>query len=108
MSHRALSLAAFAALTAFATSADAAGLFTADRGVKPLGRGGAWVAGADDIGAIWYNPAGLADAGTSILADFAWLNFTADYKRRTQVIDANGVAHVVDNFPQVSGSTPVL
>ena len=54
-------------------TADAAGLFTADRGVRPLGRGGAFVAGADDLGAIWYNPAGLADAGTTLFIDLAWL-----------------------------------
>ena len=73
----------------------AAGLFTADRGVRPLGRGGAFVAGADDLGAMWYNPAGLADAGSSVLVDFAWLNFSSEYRRKTQVTDAEiGRAHV--------------
>jgi hypothetical protein len=32
-----------------------------------------------------YNPAGVADAGTSLLVDFSWLNFSSDYTRRTQV-----------------------
>jgi len=90
-----------------ASTSDAAGLYTADRGVKPLGRGGAWVAGADDLGAIWYNPAGLADAGTTIYADFAWLNFTSEYKRRSQVVDAAGTVRTYD-FPSVNGTTPVL
>jgi long-chain fatty acid transport protein len=36
-------------------------------GARPLGRGGAFVAGADDLNAIYYNPAGVAaiDLGTS-------------------------------------------
>ena len=52
-----------------AQDARAAGLYFTDRGVRPLGRGGAFVAGADDFNATWYNPAGLADAGTSFLLD---------------------------------------
>jgi long-chain fatty acid transport protein len=87
--------------------AHAGGLFTADRGVRPLGRGGAFVAGADDLGAIWYNPAGLADAGTSVLVDFSWMNFSSEFTRRTQVVNNAGVTNVFDS-PSVSGSTPFL
>ncbi len=87
--------------------AHAAGLYFSDRGVRPLGRGGAFVAGADDLGAMWYNPAGLADAGTSILADFSWLHFSSDYARRSQVLDAAGTARIYD-FPSVNGTSPVL
>lgn len=90
-----------------AGDARAGGLFTADRGVRPLGRGGAFVAGADDLGAIWYNPAGLADAGSSVLVDFSWLNFSAEYTRRTSVTDAGGTVRQVD-FPPVRGSSPFL
>jgi long-chain fatty acid transport protein len=91
-----------------ANSAHAAGLFVSDRGVRPLSRGGAWVAGADDPGAIWYNPAGLADAGTTLFADFSWLNFSSEYKRKTQVLDAAGTLRTYDQYPQVSGTTPFL
>jgi long-chain fatty acid transport protein len=90
-----------------ASTAGAAGLFTADRGVRPLGRGGAFVAGADDIGAIWYNPAGLADAGTTLYIDFAWLNFSSEYTRKTQVTDANGTVRTFQ-YPKVDGTTPFL
>ncbi len=90
-----------------APDAIAGGLYTADRGVRPLGRGGAFVAGADDLGAIWYNPAGLADAGSSVLVDFAWLNFSAEYTRRTNVVDAGGTVRTVE-FPQVRGTSPFL
>lgn len=89
------------------SGAQAGGLYTADRGVRPLGRGGAFVAGADDLGAIWYNPAGLADAGSSILVDFSWLNFSSEYTRRSNVTTAGGTVQTVE-FPQVKGTTPFL
>lgn len=38
----------------------AAGMFVTPHGARPLGRGGAFVAGADDLNAIYYNPAGVA------------------------------------------------
>ena len=88
-------------------TAEAAGLFTADRGVRPLGRGGAFVAGADDLGAIWYNPAGLADAGTTLFIDLAWLNFSSEYTRKTQVTDAGGTVRTYQ-YPKVDGTTPFL
>lgn len=91
----------------FAGNSYASGLYFSDRGVRPLGRGGAFVAGADDVGATWYNPAGLADAGTSLLVDASWLNFSADFTRATNVTDANGAIHTY-TFPTVHGSSPFL
>lgn len=95
-------------------SARAGGLYFSDRGVRPLGRGGAFVAGADDLGAIWYNPAGLADAGSSFLLDASWLNFSSDYTRQTQV-SGNGPTGAPTGgpvytytFPQTHGSTSFL
>lgn len=88
-------------------TADAAGLFTADRGVRPLGRGGAFVAGADDLGAIWYNPAGLADAGTTLFIDLAWMNFSSEYTRKTSSVDAGGTVRTTQS-PKVDGTTPFL
>ena len=84
-------LSALASCLAIATSADAqaGGLYFSDRGVRPMGRAGAYVAGADDLGAIWYNPAGLADAKTSVLADFAILRFSSQYTRSLRVVDAD-------------------
>jgi long-chain fatty acid transport protein len=104
-----LALAALlsAASSAYSTPAEAAGLYTADRGVRPLGRGGAFVAGADDLGAVWYNPAGLADAGTTLFIDLAWMNFSSEYKRKTQVTDAGGTVRTYE-YPRVDGTTPFL
>lgn len=87
--------------------ADASGLYYTDRGVRPLSRGGAFVAGADDLHSIWYNPAGLSDAGTSVLVDFAWLHYSTEFTRQVQVPDAAGTLRTY-TFPTVTGSTPVL
>lgn len=59
------------------------------------------------MGAIWYNPAGLADTGTTLYIDFAWLNFSSEYTRQTQVTDANGTVRTY-KYPQVNGTTPFL
>ncbi|WP_146645875.1 OmpP1/FadL family transporter [Labilithrix luteola] len=51
-------------------SAMAGGLDIPDHGTQALGRGGAFVAKADDGTAIYYNPAGLArQRGTKLLAN---------------------------------------
>ncbi|MBT6177555.1 MAG: hypothetical protein HOI23_09920 [Deltaproteobacteria bacterium] len=75
-----LSLVVGISLLAF--SAEAAGLFLAPRGVRPLGRAGAFVAGADDPNSLSYNPAGLAFSHSGMLIDFGIpLHFT-DYTRQ--------------------------
>ena len=100
-------LAVALALVAGTPEARAAGIYFSDRGVRPMGRAGAFVAGADDLGAIWYNPAGLADCGTSILSDAAWLRFSADFTRALRIVDADGT---LKNVPSdtVHGSSPVI
>jgi len=86
-------------------------LYFSDRGVRPVGRAGAFVAGADDLGAVWYNPAGIAFAGESVLADASWLRFRSTYQRRSVVRDpATGeeVTQGTNYFPEVEGTSPVL
>jgi long-chain fatty acid transport protein len=92
-----------------ATSSDAkgAGLYVSDRGVRPLGRGGAFVAGADDLGAIWYNPAGIVDAPSSVLLDGSYVHYTDTYTRQGFAPSSTGTGFVT-NFPTVSGTTPFL
>jgi long-chain fatty acid transport protein len=104
---RASGLAVFLFVSLVSTQAGAGGLYFSDRGVRPMGRAGAFVAGADDLGAIWYNPAGLADAGTSVLADFSWLRFNVDYTRTLLIRDADGTMREPTS-PTVSGSSPVI
>ncbi|HVY48574.1 MAG TPA: outer membrane protein transport protein [Minicystis sp.] len=104
---------AAAAAVCFAPDAGAAGLYFADRGVRPAGRGGAFIAGADDLGAIAYNPAGLYDAGSAFLFDASWLHFTSEYTRQAilRQVDPNTgrtVATFEKTFPTVDGASPVL
>ena len=116
VTRRSASLAAAAALFAAASlsdppSASAAGLYFSDRGVRPIGRGGAFVAGADDLGSMWYNPAGLAFAGNSVLADASWLRFGSTFQRRSLVHDpatGNDTVQGSNYFPEVSGTSPLL
>src|SRR5580698_10781574 len=103
----ALAMALGAMVITQAGDARAAGLYFSDRGVRPLGRGGAFVAGADDLGAIWYNPAGIVDAPSSFLLDASWLNYSSDYTRQALTTSSTGTTFV-QSFPTVAGSTPVL
>jgi len=96
-----------------ADDARAAGLYFGDRGVRPLGRAGAFVAGADDAGAVAYNPAGLVDAGTQLLFDASWVRFGNEYTRRAWVEqrDPNTgevLGGTTRTFPTVVGSSAVL
>jgi long-chain fatty acid transport protein len=97
-----------------AAPARAAGLYFSDRGVRPLSRGGAFVAGADDAGAVYYNPAGLVFAGRQLLVDGAWLQYSSTYQRRALVeqVDPNSGEPTgkrdVQTFPAVEGTSPVL
>jgi len=106
-------IGAVLAASLLAAPAGAAGLYYADRGVRPLGRAGAFVAGADDLGALAYNPAGIFDAGGQFLIDGSWVHFTSDYTRvaNVQQVDPNTgqpVGSYKETFPTVHGSTPVL
>lgn len=71
------------------TVSEAGGFYLTDRGVRPLGRGGAFIAGADDLHALWYNPAGLVRAGRGILLDGSLVNFGNTYVRDA-LPDPNG------------------
>lgn len=47
--------------------AQAAGYYTSDVGVRAFSRGGAYVAGANDLLALWYNPAALTRLNDGVL-----------------------------------------
>jgi long-chain fatty acid transport protein len=106
-------LGAAPALLLAATNASAAGLYFPDRGVRPLGRGGAFVAGADDLGAVAFNIAGTYDAGAALFLDAAWVNFASEYSRQSLLrqVDPNTgetVGEFLKTYPTVNGSTPFL
>jgi long-chain fatty acid transport protein len=75
-------LAGALALLLPAASVQAGGLTLVDRGARPLSRGGAFVAGADDPGALWYNPAGLDESKNQILTDATLVLMFASYQRQ--------------------------
>jgi long-chain fatty acid transport protein len=52
-----------------------------DRGSRPMSRGGAFVAGADDPHALWYNPAGLARSKNQLVTDFTLTFMFASFER---------------------------
>lgn len=97
-----------------ASRAEAGGLFFSDRGVRPMGRGGAFVAGADDLGAIFYNPAGILEAGNQVLVDASAMVFHSRYTRvaRVRQYDPNTgepTGQAWDRtFPAVNGSSQIV
>jgi long-chain fatty acid transport protein len=99
----AVTTAAFVASLAGAHDAGASGFFLTERGVRSLGRGGAFVAGADDAHSVWFNPAGLAHAGRSFLVDASYIGFSATYTRRGSVMGMP-----VDNYQPVQSTTAPL
>jgi long-subunit fatty acid transport protein len=61
----------------------AGGFSYPDLGTVPLSRGGSFVARADDLTAIWYNPAGLARLrGTHLLLNANIFSETIRFQRR--------------------------
>ncbi|MBK8169431.1 MAG: outer membrane protein transport protein [Sandaracinaceae bacterium] len=86
-------------IAAQTSTASAGGLYLTDRGTRPMGRGGAFVAGADDPSALWYNPAGLAYSGNQLMVDATYNFLSADFTR----IDGGG-----NVLPTVSASTAPL
>ncbi len=71
------------------------------------------MAGADDLGAIAYNPAGIFDAGEGFLADGGWVDFQSYFTRQLDVtqVDPNTGAPVAtyrQTFETARGGTPFL
>ena len=80
----------------------AGGLFLGGHGVRPLGRGGAFTAGGDDPGGIWYNPATIAGSkGWDVLLDGSLIFLTLKYQR----VDSGGN---LDIYPEVNNDSPLV
>ncbi len=109
-----LAILAAAGVMGATASAKAGGLYFTDRGVRPLGRGGAFVAGADDAGSIAYNPAGLAFTGHQFLLGRVLAAVLGDVPTQghrppggSQHREPTG-QEWKQTFPSVDGTTPVL
>ncbi len=83
---RALALLILAAALYAPSRAHAGGFWLTDRGARPLARGFAFVAGADDPQSLWYNPAGLAWSGQQLMLDASYTFFDGTYAR----VDSGG------------------
>lgn len=86
---------------ALAPRLEGSGFSLTDRGVRPMGRAGAFVAGADDAHAIWYNPAGLVSARNGVLFDLTYIGYDNAYTRQSR---PDPMGDVVD-YPTTSAST---
>ncbi|MBC7172044.1 MAG: outer membrane protein transport protein, partial [Polyangiaceae bacterium] len=90
---------ALAALVFAPSVAHAGGFWLTDRGTRPMSRGFAFVAGADDPQALWYNPAGLAWSGQQLMLDSTYMFFDGTYAR----VDSGG-----NQLPEVNvGQVPL-
>src|SRR5262245_51935516 len=88
-------------------AARAGGYYASDLGAVAGARGGAFTARADDLTAVWYNPAGLADGthGWRLLVDAAGFFSKGDYTRQCSGTDGCGVmAPAGQTFRTVSNS----
>ena len=82
--------------------ARAGGFYLPDRGVRAMSRGGAFVVSADDLSAMWYNPANLAgQKGTRLHMDISLINFSMEFSR----YPVEGVDQFYD---PVNNQAPVL
>ncbi|MCP4606102.1 MAG: hypothetical protein GY847_37255 [Proteobacteria bacterium] len=77
-----LSLLISGLVTSIAITASAGGIFIPDLGTVALGRGGAFVAKADDLTAMHYNPAGLSKSkGVNVLLGASLFDGNVDFLR---------------------------
>jgi long-chain fatty acid transport protein len=61
-----------------------------DNGARALGRGGAFVAKADDPTALYYNPAGLGLlGGTNLLLSVNLVDVTHSFQRAPDIVQTN-------------------
>ena len=88
--------AALTARTAFAEG----GYFGGQNGARAAGRSGAFAARADDLGAMMFNPAGLADLDGTLIQVANQLSYNAYTYTRAPTVD---YAHV-----QSDGSSPTV
>ena len=103
-------VAALIAATGFTRPAHASGgYFTGSKGARATGRAGAFVAKADDLMAVQFNPAGLAKLDGTLLQIGNRFSYNAFSYTRASTLDygnvMNGVAPLVQ-FSQVSNSQP--
>ena len=86
----------------FSADAFAGGFYLPGRGVKPLGKAGAFVAsGGGDLNSLWYNPANLATiTDLQLVIDLGLINLSLEHTRAPRTFE-NGD---VENFETIENS----
>ena len=88
----------------------ASGYFYPDVGVSALGRGGANVAGADDLSALWYNPAALRRIkGNRFDLDISAVDHSVRFSRADDMVtDDEGNTDVLSYDPVENEAAPFV
>jgi long-chain fatty acid transport protein len=75
------------------TQAQAAGFFLPGHGIKPMGRGGAFVAsGGGDLNSLWHNPANLAGIDElTLTVDLSIIALDFEFARAPRTLDNGDV-----------------
>jgi len=101
-------------VTTVSTKAHGGGVYFNERGVRPMGRGGAFVAGADDLGAIYYNPAGLVHASRQVMVEAGFVLMDTEFTRVARIpqVDPNTGEFTGQSwnrtYPKAKGTSHVL
>jgi long-chain fatty acid transport protein len=83
------------------------GYYAGVLGTRAAGRGGAFVARADDVTAVNYNPAGLAEIQATIIQVSNQLSYNSySYTRAPTAVYRDNQDPLQVTFPQVSNQTP--
>lgn len=101
MMHR-VGLCLWVTLGAF--NAEASGFYFGDNGATALAQGGAFTAQADDLSAMQYNPAGLAQQkGFGFLVDAQLLNHSVSFSRQDPGFDPANPSKLVNPVANTGG-----
>src|SRR5215813_2954444 len=94
----------------WSSNARAGGYYASDLGAVAGARGGAFTARADDLTAVWYNPAGLADGthGWRLLVDAAAFFSKGDFLRTCPPPDGCGPSAPAQTFNTISNGADPL
>ncbi len=91
-----------------AAAARAAGVDYPDQGAQAMARGGAFAAKADDLTAIYYNPAGLAkQGGTRFLLHGNFVDQRLSFARAPRLDSGGAVQQRFDEVESTDGIYPV-
>ncbi len=97
------------AISTWSSNADAGGFYSGVKGARAAGRGGAFVAKADDLSAVGLNPAGLAKTDTTYIHIGNRFSLNQNTFTRAPTLDwgntTNGVPPYVE-FDSVSTDVP--